>query len=210
MTSSAIRPRPSRTPTVGRCASSARAVRDRCRRARCTVSAPSARRQATPRATGSADQRRACQVRPPSVRVGRAPCGREAALASWWPWTSRRCSPRLTSRSAVIPSTTRRTRLSSVTAGWSGVLARRRAGQAETLLVGRIADLALDAALPPGVVLRPVVGERDIAALLAVSDEVFGGHHGPAGSALAAALGAGDDHALHLYRLSPRGRQGAR
>lgn len=48
--------------------------------------------------------------------------------------------------------------------------------------MGRIADLALDAALPPGVGLRPVVGERDIAALLAVSDEVFGGHHGPAGA----------------------------
>jgi hypothetical protein len=62
------------------------------------------------------------------------------------------------------------------------------AGPAETLLVGRIADLALDAPPPPGVELRPVVGEREIAALVAVSDEVFGGQHGPSGSALAAAL----------------------
>jgi GNAT superfamily N-acetyltransferase len=62
------------------------------------------------------------------------------------------------------------------------------AGPPETLLVGRIADLPLDAPPPPGVELRPVVGERDIAALVAVSDEVFGGHHGPSGSALAAAL----------------------
>jgi hypothetical protein len=62
------------------------------------------------------------------------------------------------------------------------------AGPAETLLVGRIAALALEAPPPPGVELRPVVGERDIAALVAVSDEVFGGHHGPSASALAAAL----------------------
>jgi GNAT superfamily N-acetyltransferase len=62
------------------------------------------------------------------------------------------------------------------------------AGPAETLLVGRIVDLALDAPPPPGVELRPAVDERDIAALVAVCDEVFGGHHGPTVSTLAAAL----------------------
>ncbi len=51
-------PRSSRTPTAGRCASSASAARARCRRARCTASPPSARRPATPRATGSAEQHR--------------------------------------------------------------------------------------------------------------------------------------------------------
>jgi hypothetical protein len=55
-TSLAIRPRLSRTPTVGRCASSVSAVPDRCRRARCTASAPSAQRPVALRATGSAEQ----------------------------------------------------------------------------------------------------------------------------------------------------------
>src|SRR4051794_26718468 len=54
----------------------------------------------------------------------------------------------------------------------------------EALLVAEVAELALDAAPPPGVELCPVVDEPGAAALVAVLDEVFGEDHAHLGSAL--------------------------
>ncbi|WP_285636087.1 GNAT family N-acetyltransferase [Actinoallomurus iriomotensis] len=56
----------------------------------------------------------------------------------------------------------------------------------ETLLVGAIADLDLEVRPPAGVELRAVGDRHDLDALIAVHDEVFGGHH--ASGPLAAAL----------------------
>ncbi|MBC8093232.1 MAG: GNAT family N-acetyltransferase, partial [Pseudonocardia sp.] len=60
---------------------------------------------------------------------------------------------------------------------------------AETLLVAEITGLRLDAALPEGVVLVPVVDEAGVDALVAVHDEVFGGDHSAIGRAVLAGLG---------------------
>jgi GNAT superfamily N-acetyltransferase len=59
---------------------------------------------------------------------------------------------------------------------------------AETLLVAPIDELSLDVSPPPGIELRPVANDDDIAALVAVGDAVFGGDHRIHGATLAAAL----------------------
>src|SRR4051794_25360676 len=59
----------------------------------------------------------------------------------------------------------------------------------EALLVAELAALSLEASPPPGVELRPVAGEEDVAALVRVVDEVFGGHHAGLGRMLLAGLG---------------------
>ncbi|MFD9741301.1 GNAT family N-acetyltransferase [Umezawaea sp. NPDC059074] len=51
----------------------------------------------------------------------------------------------------------------------------------ETLLVAEIADLRLDSTPPEGVELVPVVDQAGADALVAVHDEVFGGHHAAVG-----------------------------
>jgi GNAT superfamily N-acetyltransferase len=51
----------------------------------------------------------------------------------------------------------------------------------ETLLVAEIADLRLDPTPPDGVELVPVVDRAGADALVAVHDEVFGGHHAAVG-----------------------------
>jgi GNAT superfamily N-acetyltransferase len=61
----------------------------------------------------------------------------------------------------------------------------------ETLLVAELAELPLGTPPPPGVELRPVAGEGDVAALVAVVDEVFGGEHAALGRLLLRALAAG-------------------
>jgi GNAT superfamily N-acetyltransferase len=48
---------------------------------------------------------------------------------------------------------------------------------AESLLVAEIADLTLDVPPPPGVELRAVHDQYGVDALVAVHDEVFGGHY---------------------------------
>ncbi|WP_329248480.1 GNAT family N-acetyltransferase [Actinoallomurus sp. NBC_01490] len=60
-------------------------------------------------------------------------------------------------------------------------------GEDETLLVGTIAELDLAVRPPAGVELRAVRDRHDLDALVAVHDEVFGGHHasGPLAAALA-------------------------
>jgi GNAT superfamily N-acetyltransferase len=60
---------------------------------------------------------------------------------------------------------------------------------AETLLVAPIDELSLDVSPPPGIELRPVVDDDDIAALVAVGNAVFGGDHRIHGATLATALG---------------------
>jgi GNAT superfamily N-acetyltransferase len=62
-------------------------------------------------------------------------------------------------------------------------------GEDETLLVGAISELDLDVRPPDGVELRAVGDRHDLDALVAVHDEVFGGHH--ASGPLAAALREG-------------------
>ena len=59
---------------------------------------------------------------------------------------------------------------------------------AEALLVAEIADLDLDVPPPPGVALRAVRDERDVEALVAVHDAVFGEDHSALGAMLLAAL----------------------
>jgi GNAT superfamily N-acetyltransferase len=59
---------------------------------------------------------------------------------------------------------------------------------AEALLVAEIADLALDASPPPGVVLRAVVDEQGVEALVALHDEVFGDDHAELGRMVLAGL----------------------
>jgi hypothetical protein len=58
----------------------------------------------------------------------------------------------------------------------------------EAVLVGEIAELALKVEAPPGVVLRPVAGEADLEALVAVHERVFGGDHSAVGEVLLAGL----------------------
>jgi ribosomal protein S18 acetylase RimI-like enzyme len=58
----------------------------------------------------------------------------------------------------------------------------------ETMLVAEIADLDLDVPPPNGVVLRPAADERDVEALVAVHDEVFGGDHASTGRAILTGL----------------------
>jgi GNAT superfamily N-acetyltransferase len=58
----------------------------------------------------------------------------------------------------------------------------------ETMVVAEIADLDLDVPPPAGVELRPVMDERDVGALVAVHDEVFGGDHSSTGRAVLAGL----------------------
>jgi len=58
----------------------------------------------------------------------------------------------------------------------------------ETLLVAEIADLRLDATPPEGVELVPVVDRAGVDALVAVHDEVFGGHHAAVGEVVLAGL----------------------
>jgi GNAT superfamily N-acetyltransferase len=58
----------------------------------------------------------------------------------------------------------------------------------ETLLVAEIAELALDARPPAGVELRPVEDDSDVAALVRVHDEVFGGDHSGVGAFLLGGL----------------------
>ncbi|HWG13146.1 MAG TPA: GNAT family N-acetyltransferase [Streptosporangiaceae bacterium] len=59
---------------------------------------------------------------------------------------------------------------------------------AETLLVAEIADLSLDTSPPAGVRLVPVTGTGGADALVQVHNEVFGGDHTAAGTAIMAAL----------------------
>jgi ribosomal protein S18 acetylase RimI-like enzyme len=59
---------------------------------------------------------------------------------------------------------------------------------AETLLVAEIADLTLEVPPPPGVRLRAVVDTHDVAALVSVHDEVFGGDYSALGRTLLAGL----------------------
>ena len=61
---------------------------------------------------------------------------------------------------------------------------------AETLLVAEIADLNLDTSPPAGVALVPVTDANEVAALVRVHDEVFGGHHAATGAAIVAGLEA--------------------
>jgi GNAT superfamily N-acetyltransferase len=58
----------------------------------------------------------------------------------------------------------------------------------EALLIADIADLDLDVKPPPGVELRAVEDEHDVAAFVAVHDEVFGGDYSRLGRMLLAAL----------------------
>lgn len=58
----------------------------------------------------------------------------------------------------------------------------------EALMVAELADLALDTAPPPGVVLRNVVDAEGAAALVAVHDAVFGGDNAAIGRHVLAAL----------------------
>ncbi|MEO6082458.1 MAG: GNAT family N-acetyltransferase [Umezawaea sp.] len=58
----------------------------------------------------------------------------------------------------------------------------------ETLLVAEIADLRLDARAIDGVDLVPVVDRAGADALVAVHDEVFGGHHAAVGDLVLAGL----------------------
>lgn len=59
---------------------------------------------------------------------------------------------------------------------------------AETLLVAEVADLVLDVSPPAGVELRTVVDAQDVAALVSVHDESFGGDHSAIGRTLLAGL----------------------
>ena len=60
----------------------------------------------------------------------------------------------------------------------------------ETLMVTELAELALDPVVPDGVLLVPVIDDKDVAALVRLHDEVFGGDHSAVGRALAAQLQA--------------------
>ncbi len=62
----------------------------------------------------------------------------------------------------------------------------------ETLLIAEIADLPLDVPPPEGVRLRAVVDEADVAAVVAVHDEVFGGDHAALGRMILGSLTRGD------------------
>lgn len=48
------------------------------------------------------------------------------------------------------------------------------AGEPESIMLGEAAGLAVDVALPPGVVLRTVTAETDVRAASAMADEAFG------------------------------------
>jgi GNAT superfamily N-acetyltransferase len=54
----------------------------------------------------------------------------------------------------------------------------------EALLVADVAELVLDPSTPSGVELRPVAAEADVAALVALQDEVFGVDHAAVGQAI--------------------------
>jgi len=58
----------------------------------------------------------------------------------------------------------------------------------EALLIADVGDLALEVKPPPGVELRAVEDERDVAAFVAVHDEVFGGDYSRLGRTLLTAL----------------------
>jgi GNAT superfamily N-acetyltransferase len=60
--------------------------------------------------------------------------------------------------------------------------------QEEALLIADIADLDLDVKPPPGIELRAVEDEDDVAAFVAVHDEVFGGDYSCLGRVLLTAL----------------------
>jgi GNAT superfamily N-acetyltransferase len=60
--------------------------------------------------------------------------------------------------------------------------------EAEALMVAEIAELDLDTPPPAGVQLIPVRSETDIAAVVRVHDEVFGGDHAAIGVAIRAGL----------------------
>jgi len=56
--------------------------------------------------------------------------------------------------------------------------------QEEALLIADVADLDLNVKPPPGVELRAVEGERDVAAFVAVHNQVFGGDYSSLGRIL--------------------------
>ena len=70
------------------------------------------------------------------------------------------------------------------------VAAGLTAEPSEALMVVDLAELALSPAVPDGVVIVPVVDAADVAALVGLHDEVFGGDHAAVGRALAAQLRA--------------------
>ncbi|HZE31379.1 MAG TPA: GNAT family N-acetyltransferase [Actinoallomurus sp.] len=65
----------------------------------------------------------------------------------------------------------------------------------EALLVADVADLAPDVKPPPGVELRAVEDEHDVATFVDVHDEVFGGDHSDLGAVLLANLTQRPDRA---------------
>lgn len=69
-------------------------------------------------------------------------------------------------------------------------------GPQETLLIGSIADLPLDALPPPGVSLEVVDGEHGVDAVVAVHDEVFGGRNESYGRWLREEVRAGRTRAV--------------
>ena len=70
------------------------------------------------------------------------------------------------------------------------VAAGLNAEPSEALMVAELAELALDPAVPDGVLLVPVVDDAAVAALVGLHDEVFGGDHTAVGQALVERLGA--------------------
>lgn len=60
----------------------------------------------------------------------------------------------------------------------------------EVLLVAEIADLDQTVTPPDGVIVRPVVDDTDIQALVDVHDQVFGGDHATVGEAIRSGLAA--------------------
>jgi hypothetical protein len=67
--------------------------------------------------------------------------------------------------------------------------------EAEALLVADVADLDTDVEPPPGVELRAVEDEHDVATFVKVHDEAFGGDHSAMGAVLLATLTQRPDRA---------------
>jgi ribosomal protein S18 acetylase RimI-like enzyme len=61
-------------------------------------------------------------------------------------------------------------------------------GEAEALMVARVADVPLDVPVPPGISLRTVTDDEGLDLARRVHDEVFGGDHGPMIAAVHARL----------------------